>query len=367
MKYDFLIVGSGIYGSTFAEQLHRQNKTCLVIDKKNHIGGNCYTENINGIDVHKYGSHIFHTNNQQVWKYINQFSEFNNYRHKVKVKHEDKIYSFPINLFTMYQVWGVSTPEEARIKLEEVRIPYENPKNMEEWCLSEIGRELYEIFIKDYSTKQWGKNPKELPASIVKRIPIYLSYNDDYYKEAQYQGIPKKGYTEIIKNMLDGIKVELDFDFFKIRNKWKDYANNLIFCGPLDQFFQYEFGKLEYRSLTWDHHFSHGDHQGCSVINYNDLKTKYTRAVEHKHFNNKNQESTIISYEYPASYEETNDPYYQINDQNNNEIHQKYKKALEFEKNILISGRLGKYKYMDMDDCIALAIKEVSCFQATAD
>ena len=359
MKYDYLIVGAGIYGSVFAELMKRFNKKCWVIEKRNHIAGNCYTNKFEDIDIHVFGPHIFHTNKKDVWDYVNKFCEFNNYRHSAKAKHQNKVYSFPINLMTINQLWGISDPKEAEEKLEKVRYKIENPKNMEDWCLSQIGEELYEIFIKDYSQKQWGKHPRELPASIIKRLPIYLNFNDNYYKDDPYQGIPNNGYTNMISNILDGTKVDLCFDFYEIKNKWKNYAKKLIFCGPIDQFFNYEFGKLEYRSLAWKTEVKKGDFQGCAVMNYTDLDNKFTRIIEHKHFNYKCQESSVITYEYPNAYSEDTEPYYPINDKINDIKYKKYRSLLENEKNVIVSGRLGKYKYLDMDDCISLAFKEV--------
>ena len=358
MKYDYLIVGAGIYGSAFAEIMKSSKKTCWIVEKRNHVAGNCYTNKFENIDVHVFGPHIFHTNKKQIWDYLNNFSKFNNYRHSAKVNYRNKIYSFPINLMTMNQVWGINTPKEAEKKLQQVRFNIKNPKNMEEWCLSQIGEELYEIFIKDYSTKQWGRSPKELPSSIIKRIPIYLNFNDNYYENDFYQGIPENGYTQMISNMLDGIKIDLCFDFYDIKKEWRKYAKKLVYCGPIDQFFNYTFGKLDYRSLSWKTEIKEGDHQGCSVMNYTDLNNKFTRAIEHKHFNFKNQKSSIVTYEYPNSYLESNDPYYPINDEINNVKYEKYRGLLNEEKDIIVSGRLGKYKYIDMDDCVSMAFKE---------
>lgn len=359
MKYDYLIVGAGLTGSVFAQQLKEKNKTCLIIDKRNHIAGNCYTKKEDDIDVHVYGCHLFHTNKKEVWDYVNKFAEFNNYRHTGKVNFKNKIFSFPINLMTLQQLWGISTPSEALQKLSDVRISIENPKNMEEWCLSQIGEELYEIFVKGYSIKQWGKHPNLLPSSIIKRIPIRVDYNEDYFHDSLYQGVPKNGYTNMISNMIGNTKVELETDFFKM--DWKKYAKNLIFCGCIDQFFEYCFGKLDYRSLRWQNEKHNNSYQGCGVMNYTGLEVDYTRIVEHKYFNYKNQENTIISKEYSINFsssDEAAEPYYPINDKVNNLIYSKYNKLLKKHSNIIISGRLGKYKYIDMDDCISLALQE---------
>ncbi|RDJ35113.1 MAG: UDP-galactopyranose mutase [Crenarchaeota archaeon] len=360
MKYDYLVVGAGIYGAVFAERIKNQGKTALVIDKRPHIAGNCYTKPVENIHVHQYGPHIFHTNKKEVWDYLNKFTQFNSYRHTGKASYQGRIFSFPINLMTFQQIWGIKTPAEATQKLQDLCIPIENPKNMEEWCLSKIGPLLYEMFVKHYSIKQWKKHPKDLPASIVRRIPIRLTFNEDYYEHALYQGIPVGGYTNMIKNMLDGVSVELGVDFNEIKSRWKDYAQKLVYCGPIDQYFDYEFGELEYRSLRWDTQVFDGDYQGCSIINYTGPNVGYTRCIEHKHFEFDKHEKTVVSWEHPTSWKETKEPYYPINDEQNNQKYQSYK-ALK-SNDVLISGRLGKYKYLDMDDCVALALKESANF-----
>jgi UDP-galactopyranose mutase len=355
MKYDYLIVGSGLFGSTFAQQAKEKGKS--VLDKRNHIGGNVYTKQINGVTMHVYGCHCFHTDKKDVWDYVNKFVSFNNYKHKGIVNFKNKIYSFPINLMTMNQLWGVTTPEQAKLKIQEEIVPCNNPKNMEEWCLSVIGKTLYETFIEGYSTKQWNKHPKELSSSIVKRLPIRLTFNDDYFHDSTYQGIPVGGYTKMVENMLDGIKVELNTDFEKIKNNWKECANKLIYTGGIDNFYNYEFGELEYRSLKWEHQESKGDFQGHSVVNYTDLETPFTRIIEHKHFENSETENTIFSKEFSVDWKETKDPYYPINNDKNNELYQKYRNLAKNEKDVIISGRLGSYKYIDMDDTISMALK----------
>lgn len=357
MKYDYLIVGSGIFGATFAQQAKEKGKTALVVDKRSHIGGNVYTENKNGINVHFYGCHITHTDKKDIWDYMNRFVSFNNYRHKGIVNFKGKIFSFPINLMTMNQLWGVKTPEEAKRKIKEDIVPCEKPNNMEEYCLSTIGKTLYETFIEGYSTKQWNKHPKELSASIVKRLPVRYTFNDDYFHDLTYQGIPIGGYTKMVENMLDGIKVELNNDFNKMKNNWRDYANKLVYTGGIDNFYDYEYGELEYRSLKWEHQELKGDFQGHSCVNYTDLETPFTRIVEHKHFENPEVENTIISKEYSVNWQETKDPYYPINNDKNNELYQKYRNLAKKEKDVIISGRLGSYKYLDMDDTISMALK----------
>lgn len=356
-KADYLVVGSGIFGATFAQQVKEKGKRVFVIDRRNHIGGNVYTENINGINVHLYGCHITHTDKKDVWDYMNRFVSFNNYRHKGMVNFKGKMLSFPINLMTMSQIWGVKTPEEARRKVEEEKIPCQRPQNMEEWCLSAIGRTLYETFIEGYSTKQWNKHPRELSASIVKRLPVRYTFNDDYFHDLTYQGIPVGGYTRMVENMLEGVKVELGTDFESIRDNWRNYAEKLVFCGGIDNYFDYKLGELEYRSLKWEHEEMQGDFQGHSCVNYTDIETPWTRIVEHKHFENPDLPNTIISKEYSVDWKETKDPYYPINDERNSSLYRKYRELADAEKDVLISGRLGSYKYLDMDDTISMALK----------
>jgi len=356
-KADYLVVGSGIFGATFAQQAKEKGKSVIVIDKRNHIGGNVYTENRNGVNVHVYGCHILHSDKKDVWDYVNRFVSFNNYRHKGMVNFKGRMLSFPINLMTMSQLWGVRTPGEAKRKVEEEKVPCDSPKNMEEWCLSVIGRTLYETFIEGYSKKQWNRHPRDLSASIVKRLPVRYIFNDDYFHDLTYQGIPIGGYTKMVENMLDGVKVELGTDFSEIKGNWREYADRLVFCGGIDNYFDYEFGELEYRSLKWEHQEMQGDFQGHSCVNYTDLETPWTRIVEHKHFENPDLPNTIISREYSVDWKETKDPYYPINDERNSSLYRKYRDLAEAEKDVIISGRLGSYKYLDMDDTISMALK----------
>lgn len=355
--YDYLVIGAGIFGATFAQQAKEKGKSVLVIDRRSHIGGNVYTKQINGVTVHVYGCHCFHTNKKEVWDYVNRFASFNNYRHKGIVNFKGKMFSFPINLMTMSQLWGVRTPQEAKLKVNEERIPCNNPKNMEEWCLSIIGKTLYETFIEGYSTKQWNKHPRELSSNIIKRLPIRMTFNDDYFHDSNYQGIPIGGYTKMIENMLDGIKVEIGTDFYHFKNNWRDYAKKLVYTGGIDSFYDYEYGELEYRSLKWEVEELKGDFQGHSCINYTDLEIPFTRIIEHKHFENPESQNTIISKEYSVDWKETKDPYYPINNDKNNELYQKYRLLSKNEKDVIISGRLGSYKYLDMDDTISMSLK----------
>jgi UDP-galactopyranose mutase len=355
--YDYLIIGAGLFGATIAQQLKEQGKKILVIDQRNHIGGNCYTEKTDGINVHKYGAHIFHTSNQEVWNYVNRFAKFNHYVNRPKVNYQGKIFSFPINLMTLYQLWGTTTPEEAKAKLEKVKEPIKNPKNLEEWILSQVGREIYEIFIKGYTTKQWGCPPKELPSFIIKRLPIRLTFDDNYFNDC-YQGIPVGGYTKMIENMLQGIEIKLETNFFKEKNQLKKLAKNMIFTGRIDEYFQSCFGELEYRTLRFENKkLNIPDFQGNAVINYTDAAIPYTRILEHKHFEFQACDHSIITYEYPDTWSPAKIPYYPVNNQKNNLLYEKYQTLAKKEKNVIFGGRLANYKYFDMDDTIEAALK----------
>jgi UDP-galactopyranose mutase len=351
--YDYLIVGAGLFGSICARELTNNGKKVLVIDKRDHIGGNCYTSNEGGINVHTYGPHIFHTNNKQVWDYINQFVEFNHFTYRPKVKYNNNIYSFPINLMTLYQIYGVSTPSQAESILELERIHNNEPNNLEEWILSQVGTKLYETFIKGYTTKQWGRDPKYLPVSIIKRLPIRLTYDDNYFND-RYQGIPIGGYTQIFDKLLDGIDVKLGVDYFK--DELPKY-NIIIYTGPVDMFYDYIHGKLEYRSLRFENEYLDiNDYQGNAAINYTDVNIPYTRIVEHKHFEFGKQKHTIITREYPTT---EGEPYYPVNDKLNNDRYNLYKSLMDKEDRIIFGGRLADYKYYDMHQVIASALHQV--------
>jgi UDP-galactopyranose mutase len=357
MKYDYLIVGSGLFGSVFAHEMTKACKKCLIIEKRNHIAGNCYSENKDGINVHAYGPHIFHTNDKGIWEWINQFTEFHNYKHTPKVNYKDKIYSFPINLMTLNQIWGVNTPEEAKQKLEEVRIKNDNPKNLEEWILSQVGQDIYETFIKGYTQKQWNKDPKELPTFIIKRLPIRTNFDDNYFFD-KYQGIPVGGYTQIFEKMLQGIEVRTNVDYFENKEYWNSLADKVVFTGKIDEFFDYQFGELEYRTLRFDNQkVEKEDYQGCSIVNYTDFNVPYTRITEHKHFENSKSNVTWITIEYPKDYQNGDVPYYPINDEKNNLIYEKYKE-LSKESKIIFGGRLSEYKYYDMHQIIGSALSK---------
>jgi UDP-galactopyranose mutase len=348
-------VGSGLYGATFAQVVKQHGKTCLVIDKREHIAGNCYTKKEHGIDVHCYGPHLWNTNSEEVWQYVQRFSKFTQYAHRVKVNYHNRIYSMPINLQTMYEIYGVRTPEEARRKIEEVRVPIVNPQNLEDWCLSQVGPDLYNIFIKHYTEKQWDRSARELPTSIIKRLPIRLNF-DDRWHQSIYSGIPVDGYTALVANMLDGIQVELGTDYFA--KDWTKYAKQIVYSGPIDALFNYCHGELEYRTLRFESKTLDGDYQGIGQVNYTDAETPFTRIVEHKHFNLKPNDKTIVTWEYPEKWNRGAEPYYPINDEKNDSIYKKYKKELDNHPHIVVGGRLGSYLYKNMDQILASALHD---------
>jgi UDP-galactopyranose mutase len=353
--YDYIIVGTGMFGSVFAHEATKIGKKVLVLEKRNHIGGNCYTEKIENINVHKYGPHIFHTNDKRIWNYINQFADFNNFVNRPKVDFEGSLYSFPINLFTLYQLWGTKTPKEAQEKLEEVRIPINNPQNLEDWILSQVGEEIYKKFIKGYTTKQWGREPKQLPSSIIKRLPIRLTFDDNYFND-KYQGIPIGGYTQIFEKMLNGIEVITGVDFLKDKEHFEKKTKKIVFTGKIDELYDYTFGQLEYRSLRFENEIHGGDFQGNAVINYTEQDIAYTRICEHKHFEFGIQEKTVITKEYPDTYDSSKVPYYPISDEKNLELYNKYKYLTENEDRYILGGRLAEYKYYDMHQIIGSAL-----------
>jgi UDP-galactopyranose mutase len=356
MNYDFVVVGAGLFGSVFANKAHNDGKKVLVVEKRNHIGGNCYTEKQYGIDIHKYGPHIFHTNNTYVWEYINQFTTFNNYIHKCKVNFNNKLFSFPINLFTLYQLWGVTNPQEAKYKLESVQLKIQNPQNLEEIALNALGEEIYNIFIYGYTKKQWGLEPNKLPSSIFKRLPIRLSFDDNYFN-AIYQGIPSDGYTSIFEKLLHNIEVITDVDFITQKSYFENISNQIVYTGSVDELLDYKFGPLEYRSLRFENEIYRGDFQGGSIINYTSLDVPYTRIIEHKYFNFKTVDQTIITKEFSVPYNNTMIPYYPINDQTNNFLYNKYANEINQKSKYILGGRLGQYRYYDMDQTIAAALK----------
>lgn len=371
-KYDCVIVGAGLYGSTVAFLLSRMYRYhVLVIDKRKHVGGNIYDEKINGINVHKYGPHIFHTSNEMVWDFINRFGKFNNFINSPLANYKDKLYSLPFNMYTFNKMWEVNEPDKARdiIESQIKEAGITNPRNLEEQAISMVGIDIYEKLVKGYTEKQWGRDCKELPPDIIKRLPVRFSYDNNYFDDV-YQGIPKDGYTSIISNMLHGIDVRLGVDYLKWRETINDMADKIIYTGRIDEFFDYTYGKLEYRSLTFEEEIMSGikNYQGNAVINYTSKDVPYTRIVEHKHFMSKEQleklepfDCTIITKEYPCSTGEFSlrEPYYPINDARNIELYNKYKKKAKEYKNVFFGGRLGEYKYYDMDDVIVKAMDDV--------
>jgi len=357
MKYDFLIVGAGLFGSVFAEHAIRNGKSVLIVDKREHIGGNCYTKNKEGINIHVYGPHIFHTSNEKIWDYVNQFSRFNHFRYSPKVNYKGDIYSFPINLMTLNQLWGIKTPDEAKKKLEEVRVKIDKPKNLEEWALSQVGEEVYEIFIKGYTSKQWMRSPKDLPASIIKRLPIRLTYDENYFNDS-FQGIPIGGYTGLINNMIDGSDVELGVDFFKDRDRLQKVSKNIVYTGKIDEYFNYEFGDLEYRTQKFLTKRVDGDFQGTAGVNYTDIKVPFTRIIEHKHFEFLKKDFSYVTRDYPDKWNREKTPYYPINDDKNTDIYKKYKMLSKKEAGVIFGGRLAEYRYFDMHQVIGSAMNK---------
>jgi UDP-galactopyranose mutase len=354
-KYDYLIVGSGLFGCVFAQQAKLNNKTSLILEKRNHPFGNCYTENIEGINIHKYGPHIFHTSNDTIWSYVNQFAKFNNYVNRPKVNYKEKIYSFPINLFTLYQLWGVSSPEQARVRLDKEKIQISNPQNLEEWILSQVGEEIYQTFIYGYTKKQWNTEPKNLPSFIIKRLPIRLNFDDNYFNDI-YQGIPIGGYSTMMNNMIEGIEIVLETDYLQNRDYWNSKAKNIVYTGPIDEFYNYEYGVLNYRSLRFEHNtFKTHDFQGNAIINFTDENVPYTRSIEHKHFENTNSDITIVTKEYSQDWSQTLERFYPINNEKNNNLYDKYKQLSKSSK-VIFGGRLGEYKYYDMHQIIGSAL-----------
>ena len=359
-KYDFLIVGSGLYGSVFANEANRNGKKCLIIDKRSHIGGNIYTEKIENINVHKYGAHIFHTNNKEVWDYVNKFAQFNRYTNSPIANYKGEIFNLPFNMNTFNKMWGVTTPKEAKEKIEEQRRENytEEPKNLEEQAINLVGIDIYEKLIKGYTEKQWGRSCRELPSFIIKRLPVRFTYDNNYFN-SYYQGIPVGGYTSMIESMIEGIDVKLNEDYLKDKEMWNSIACKIVYTGPIDAYFNYKFGVLEYRSVSFEEEILECEnYQGNAVVNYTDSNIPYTRIIEHKHFEFGTQPKTIISREYSAEWKLGDEPYYPVNDSRNNELYDKYRILTKEEDNVIFSGRLGEYKYYDMDKVIELALKK---------
>lgn len=360
-QYDYLIVGSGLFGAVFAHEAQKAGKRCLVVEKRLHTGGNIYCEEIAGIHVHKYGAHIFHTDNKEVWQYVNQLVEFNRYTNSPIANYEGKLYNLPFNMNTFYQLWGVRTPDEARAKIKEQCKEYEyitNPQNLEEQALKLCGKDIYQRLIKGYTEKQWGRAATELPAFIIKRIPFRFVFDNNYFNDP-YQGIPIGGYNCLINALLEGIDVRIGVDYIEHRQELDALAEKVLYTGCIDEYFNYACGPLEYRSLRFEHKHLKDieDFQGNAVVNYTAREIPYTRIIEHKHFEFGKQPSTIITYEYPDDFEKGKEPYYPVNDEDNTKIFKKYQALAQKEKNVLFGGRLAQYTYADMDDTVAAALK----------
>ena len=358
-KYDYLIVGTGLFGAIFAYEANKRGKKCLVIEKRSHIAGNIYTEEIEGIQVHKYGAHIFHTSNKEVWDYINQFSEFNRYTNSPIARYKDEVYNMPFNMNTFNKLWEVFTPDEAKQKinqeLEEAKI--DEPKNLEEQAIKLVGKTIYEKLVKGYTEKQWGQKATELPSFIIKRLPVRFTYDNNYFND-KYQGIPVGGYTQIIEKMLSGIEVKLNYDYFEHKVELENIAQETVFTGPIDKFYDYQFGELEYRSLRFETEILEKEnYQGNAVVNYTEYEVPYTRIIERKHFEYGNQPKTVITKEYPDSWNKNKEAYYPINNEKNNLLYEKYRELSKKDSNIIFGGRLGQYKYFDMHIVIEEALK----------
>ncbi len=359
-KIDYLIVGAGLFGATFAYEANKRGKKCMIIERRDHIGGNVYCEKIEDINVHTYGAHIFHTNNRQIWEYVNQFTEFNRFVNAPIANYHGEIYNLPFNMNTFNKLWGVITPEQAKQKIAEQKSAHVNePKNLEEQAISLVGRDIYEKLIKGYTEKQWGRDATKLPAFIIKRLPVRFTYDNNYFND-RYQGIPLKGYNGIVEKMLENIEVKLNADYFDDKERYDNLCEKVVFTGMIDEFYGYKYGPLEYRSLRFDNEVLDTDnYQGNAVVNYTDAKTPYTRIIEHKHFEFGTQPKTVITKEYPREWQKGDEPYYPINDQKNSEVFQKYKDAAMGEDKVIFGGRLADYKYYDMHQIIYHALETV--------
>lgn len=369
-RCDYCIVGAGLYGATFAREMAEQGKKVLVIDKRNNVAGNVYTERVEGINVHVYGAHIFHTNNEEVWNYVNRFATFNRFTNSPVANYKGELYSLPFNMYTFNKMWGVVTPEEAAAKIEEQRkaAGITEPKNLEEQAISLVGTDIYEKLIKGYTQKQWGRECKDLPAFIIKRLPVRLTFDNNYFN-ALFQGIPVGGYTKMVENMLnhENIEVQLGVDYLEDRQKWDDMADKVVYTGPIDAFYDYELGYLEYRSVRFENEMlDKPNFQGNAAVNYTDAETPWTRIIEHKWFEfGKDEEGndlpkTVISREYSSEWKPGDEPYYPVNDEKNGELYAKYKAKAETEDKVIFGGRLGEYKYYDMDQVIAASLEKAA-------
>ena len=367
-EYDFLIVGSGLYGAICAYELNKKGYKCLVVEKRSHIGGNIYTEEVEGINVHKYGAHIFHTSDKRIWDYMNGFAEFNNYINAPVARYGNECYNLPFNMNTFSRMWGVKTPEEAKNKIDEQvkEAGIKEPQNLEEQAISMVGKDIYEKLIEGYTGKQWGRPCRELPSFIIKRLPVRFTYDNNYFND-RYQGIPTGGYTQIIERMLEGVEVKLNTDFFEQKEELMKQAEKVVFTGMIDEYFDYCYGELEYRSLRFEtEKLDVDNYQGNAVVNYTEYDVPYTRIIEHKHFEflcqgekNGSVQGTVITREYPSDWQKGDEPYYPMNDNRNNKLYAKYKKLAEQEADVIFGGRLGMYKYFDMHNVVEEALNTV--------
>jgi len=358
-KYDYVIVGAGLFGSVFAHEVSKKGKKCLVLDKRDHTGGNIHCENIEGINVHKYGAHIFHTNDKEIWDYVNQFVEFNRYTNSPVAIHEGKLYNLPFNMNTFYQLWGVLTPEEAILKIQEQvqNSGITDPKNLEEQAISLVGKDIYEKLIKGYTEKQWGRKATELPAFIIKRLPVRFTFDNNYFND-KYQGIPIGGYNKLTEALLNNIDVELGVDFFENRKKYESLGDKVVFTGKIDEYYDFRFGELEYRSLRFEHQIlNQENYQGNAVVNYTEADIPFTRIIEHKHFEFGTQKKTVITHEFPLEWTSGMESYYPVNDEINSLKFKQYKELASSEPNVIFGGRLAEYRYYDMHQVIASSLK----------
>lgn len=364
--YDYLIVGAGLFGAVFAHEAIQAGKKCLVIDKRNHVAGNIYTKEVEGIQVHEYGAHIFHTSDKEIWDYIQQFAEFNRYTNSPVARYKDELYNMPFNMNTFNKLWNVVTPQEAKAEIQKQiqESGITEPKNLEEQAISLVGKDIYEKLVKGYTQKQWGRACTELPSFIIKRLPVRFTYDNNYFND-KYQGIPIGGYTQIVEKMLEGCDVQLNVDFFEHREELMKSAKKVLFTGMIDEFYNYRFDELEYRTLRFETEvLDTENYQGNAVVNYTDYEIPYTRIIEHKHFEYGTQEKTIITREYPATWKKGDEPYYPMNDDRNNALYNQYKELADQEEQVLFGGRLGMYKYFDMHhiikEALALAHRELN-------
>ncbi len=359
IMYDYLIVGAGLFGSVFAYEAGKKGKSCLVVEKRDHIGGNIYTEEVEGINVHKYGAHIFHTSDKRIWQYMQQFAEFNRYTNSPVANYKGEIYNLPFNMNTFNKLWGVVTPNEAKDKIQKQVEAYRtsNPKNLEEQALNLVGKDIYEKLIKGYTEKQWGHRATELPPEIIKRIPVRYTYDNNYFNDL-YQGIPVGGYTAIIEKMLEKADVRLHIDYLSQKEELDELAHKIVYTGPVDAYYDYCYGELEYRSVSFETEvLEEENYQGNAVVNYTEYEVPYTRIIEHKHFEFGTQEKTVISKEYPAAWKKGEEPYYPVNNEKNNALYQKYAALASKEEKVVFGGRLGTYRYMDMHNVVAEALR----------